>query len=289
MNPEARIGMIGVGKMGGGIARNITRAGVDLLCFDREPGTLATAVADGGERASDVEQILEECDIVMTCVWGRHSVPLYDDILMPGARSGQTFIDHATIPVLDTRRIGHELVEKGARYLDAPISGGRVGADAGSLRIFVGGERSVAQECWPLFEAAGDPEKIVYCGDTGTGQIVKVVQQMAGRLPALAQLEIVQFGVKSGLPIDTIRKALDVEKDGNDPYARLCREVESGEIASRDYEFPEWAYYFQQARAEGFSMPMLEAVYEAVKDGEATVVDGAGRMGPSVWTELMKG
>jgi 3-hydroxyisobutyrate dehydrogenase-like beta-hydroxyacid dehydrogenase len=289
MDPRATtIGLIGLGKMGSGIAANLLRSGFRLLCHDKSPAALTAATAAGAEAAADVAQVLDRCGIVATCVEGRDSMRIADETLIPGCRPGQVFIDHSTVPVPAARRIGAAFKERGADYLDAPISGGREGAARGTLRIFVGGDQAVARACWPLFEAIGDPAKLVYCGPTGAGQIAKVVQQMTVRLPDMARLEVIAFGLRSGLGIDLVMRALDVAPDSADRYALLCRAIETGQVEKLSFEFAEWEYYFEQARAAGFAMPMLEGLYHACKDGELVTEDGAGRREPSVWNQMTR-
>ena len=215
-------------------------------------------------------------------------MPLYEETLVPRCRGNQVFIDHATIPVPAARRIAAALEAKGAQYVAAAISGGQGGAESGRLRMFVGGDKGLVDDCRPLFEAAGNPEKLVYCGSVGMAQTAKVVQQLTGRLPDLARLEVVQFGLKSGLSLDLIRKALGITADSNDPYARLCDAVESGEISEKSYEFSEWEFYLDQAEKVDFTMPIIETLFKLVRNGELKAIDGAGRSEPSVWDELME-
>ncbi len=289
MNPRSEtVGFVGLGKMGGGIAANLLRSGFRLLCHDKRPEAAAACVAAGAEAAKDVAEMVAGCGIVATCVEGRDSIRLAEEALIPGCRKGQVFIDHSTVAVPAARRIGAAFAQRGAHYLDAPISGGREGAARGRLRIFVGGDETVARSCWPLFEAVADPEKVVYCGPTGTGQIAKVVQQLTARLPDMARLEVVNFGLRSGLGMDLIMRALDVTPGSGDRYAALCRAIEGGEAASLSFEFAEWEYYFEQARAAGFRMPMLEGLYEACRRGDLVTEDGAGRPEPSVWDEIAR-
>jgi 3-hydroxyisobutyrate dehydrogenase-like beta-hydroxyacid dehydrogenase len=285
---KEQIGIVGLGQMGGGIARNLVKGGFAVLGYDRMPEAAQGFEKDGGNAAASIEEILEKCAVVLTCVEGKDSMRLADEVLLPSARKGQTFVDHSTVPVPETRRIGGAFLEKGAQYLDAPISGGKGGAAAGTLRMFIGGDRATADECWPLFEAAGNAEKLIYCGPIGYGQATKVVQQLTTRFPNVARLEVLAFGLKTGLDLATIRGALDIERDSNDPYARLCRAIETGDIARSSYEFAEWDYFLQAVRAEGFRMPMLEGMYEYCKNAEKTTADAAHRAEPSIWNELMR-
>jgi 3-hydroxyisobutyrate dehydrogenase-like beta-hydroxyacid dehydrogenase len=175
----------------------------------------------------------------------------------------------------------------GAGYLDAPISGGKGGAEAGTLRVFVGGDEGTAKQCWPLFEAIGNVDKIVYCGPTGMGQVAKVVQQLTVRLPNVARLEVMVFGLRAGLDPEILMRALDVSPDSGDPYARLYRAIQSGKAEDLSFEFAEWEYYLEEAKAQGFRMPMLEGMYEFCKDAEKTTGDALARPEPSIWNELM--
>ena len=286
---DESIGIIGIGSMGGGIARNLISAGFELHCFDRREEAMEPIREFGGIPARGIGQVLDQCKVVITCVLGRQSLRLYDDDLIPGCRRDQVFIDHATIPISDARRIGAALKEQGAQYLEAPISGGSGGSASGTLRIFVGGNERLVEHCRPLFMVIGNPDKFVYCGAFGKGQAAKVVQQLTERLPDLARIEVLHFGLQSGLDIDLIRKALDIKRDSNGPYAALCRALESGRISELSFEFSEWEFYLEQAKTEGFRMPTLEAYYAFVKNGEIKTVDGAGRSEPSVWDELDKG
>ena len=120
------------------------------------------------------------------------------------------------------------------------------------------------------------------------GQIGKVVQQLTGRFPDVARLEVMIFGLRAGLDIDTLMRALDVTPDSSDPYAWLCKLVKSGEIENLSLEYSEWGYYLEEVKASSFRMPMLEAMFEFCKDAEKPVVDALIRPEPSIWNELMK-
>jgi 3-hydroxyisobutyrate dehydrogenase len=152
----------------------------------------------------------------------------------------------------------------------------------------VGGDKVTADQCWPLFEVIGNPDKVVYCGPIGMGQVAKVVQQLTTRFPDVARLEVMAFGLRAGLDLEILMRSLDVSPDSGDPYARLCKAVQDSSIGNFSYEFAEWAYYLEEVRAKGFRMPMLEAMYEFCKDGEKTTADALKRPEPSVWNELMK-
>jgi len=285
---ECSIGIIGLGQMGGGIAANLTRAGYSIIGYDLKADGIQKLVEAGGRGAKSADEIVTGCDIVLTCVEGLNSIQLADAALLPNARTDQIFIDHSTVPAPKTRRIGQTFIEAGAQYLDAPISGGKGGAEAGTLRVFVGGDKATAKYCWPLFETIGNADKIVHCGQIGAGQVAKVVQQLTVRFPDVARLEVMMFGLRSGLDLETLMRALDVSPDSGDPYAKLCRAIKNGNIEKLSFIFSEWAYFLEEAKAQGFRMPMLDAMYEFCKDAEKTTIDALRRPEPSIWNELMK-
>ena len=285
---ECSIGIIGLGQIGGGIAPNLVRAGYSITGYDLKPDAVQRLVDVGGRAAESGEEIVDRCDIISTAVEARDSIKLADTVLLPNARAGQIFIDHSTVPIPETCRIGQAFIEKGCEYLDAPVSGGKGGATSGMLRLFVGGDKTTADRCWPLFQVIGNPDKVVYCGPIGMGQVAKVVQQLTTRFPDVARLEVMAFGLRAGLDLEILMRALDVSPDSGDPYARLCKAFQDGSIGGFSYEFAEWAYYLEEVRAKGFRMPMLEAMYEFCKDGEKTTADALKRPEPSIWNELMK-
>ena len=285
---ENSIGIIGLGQMGNGIAVNLARAGYTITGYDLKADAASKLVAAGGRSAGSADEIVTGCDVVLTCVEGCDSIQLADTILLPNARPDQIFIDHSTVPVHEARRIGQAFIEAGARYLDAPISGGKGGAEAGTLRIFVGGNKATADQCWPLFETTGNIEKVVYCGPIGMGQAAKVVQQLTVRFANVARLEVMTFGLRAGLDLDILMRALDVSPDSGDPYANFYRAIQNDRIEKLSFEYAEWGYYLDAAKAIGFHMPMLEAMYEFCKDAEKTTSDALRRPEPSIWNELMK-
>jgi len=284
---ECAIGIIGLGQMGSGIAANLVNAGYSITGYDLKSDAVRELVDVGGQTAESSDEIAGHCDIVLTCVEGRDSILLADELITK-ARPHQIFIDHSTVTVPETLRIGKAFAEAGCKYLDAPISGGKGGAAAGMLRIFVGGDKTLADQCWPLFMVTGNPDKVVYCGATSMGQAAKVVQQLTTRFPDVARLEVMAFGLRSGLDLETLMRSLDISPDSNDPYARLCRAVESGDIGKFSFEYAEWGYYLEAIRAQGFRLPMLEAMYEFCKEAEKTTADALQRPEPSIWNELMK-
>ncbi len=284
---DCAIGVIGLGQMGAGIAENLLKAGFAVTAHDLRAERVERLVELGGRAVAGSAELVARCDVVLSVVESHAAIELADRVFLPAARPEQIFIDHSTLPVPETRRIAAAYAARGVRFLDAPISGGKVGAAAGSLRLFVGGDRETVDYCWPLFLAVANPQKIVFCGPPGMGQVAKVVQQLTLRLPNLARLEVMMFGLRAGLDEDLLFRALDVDPASGDQYAVLHRAIKNGTIDQISPLVPEWPYYFEECEAQGFHMPMLEGLYEFLKDAPKSVLDSVFRPEPSVWTELM--
>ncbi|MDQ1318508.1 MAG: NAD(P)-dependent oxidoreductase, partial [Candidatus Poribacteria bacterium] len=122
----------------------------------------------------------------------------------------------------------------------------------------------------------------------GMGQVAKVVQQLTGRFPDVARLEVMIFGLRAGLDLETLKRALDVSPDSSDSYAQLYKSIKNGDAEKLSFEFAEWGYYLEEIKAMGFCMPMLEAMYEFCRDAEKTTFDALRRPEPSIWNELMR-
>ena len=269
------------------MAANLLKAGYAVRGYDLKPEAVETLVQAGGTAAADAEQVVRECGMVLTSLVAHAYLEVADHILVPHARKDQLFIDHGTTPAPDTRRLHAAFAAKGAVAIDAPVSGWWTGARDGTLRVFIGGDEPVVQRCWPLFEVIGESTELHYAGPAGMGQVMKVVQQLCHRLPDAAGMEVMAFGVRTGLSLDQTMKALQVDPAGEDPYARLYRAITQGRSDELSCLFGEWTYYLDEARASGFRMPMLEELYQMCERGKRVNRDEQGREGISVWRELL--
>ncbi|MER5932533.1 3-hydroxyisobutyrate dehydrogenase [Streptomyces sp. NPDC002054] len=175
---SATVAFIGLGRMGGPMAANLVKAGHRVLGFDLVPALSAAAAATGVEPAASASAAAGAADVVITMLpAGAQVLALYrEQGLLAAARPGTLFIDCSTIDVADARTAHEAAVAAGHRALDAPVSGGVVGAEAGTLTFMAGGgaeEFAVAQ---PLLAAMG--KKVVHCGSAGAGQAAKICNNM---------------------------------------------------------------------------------------------------------------
>ncbi len=199
-----RIGFIGLGIMGKPMARNLLKAGYPLTVWNRSQPAIEELVGDGASPGSSPEDVAHQSDVIITIVTDSpdvEKVALGPNGIIEGGQPGLVHIDMSTISPAVTRRIASRLAEKGVEMLDAPVSGGDTGAQAGTLSIMVGGKEETFQRCRPIFEVLG--RTIVHCGPNGAGQTVKLCNQIVVALNNLAMCEALVFATKAG--VDTRR------------------------------------------------------------------------------------
>ncbi|MEU8500688.1 3-hydroxyisobutyrate dehydrogenase [Streptomyces lavendulae] len=175
---SSTVAFIGLGHMGGPMAANLVGAGHRVLGFDLVPGLLAAAAAAGVEPTASAAAAAAEADVVITMLpAGRHVLALYaEQGLLAAARPGTLFVDCSTIDVADARAAHEAAVAAGHRALDAPVSGGVVGAEAATLTFMAGGGPGEFAAAGPLLGAMG--KKAVHCGGPGAGQAAKICNNM---------------------------------------------------------------------------------------------------------------
>ncbi|MGF1449462.1 MAG: NAD(P)-dependent oxidoreductase [Opitutales bacterium] len=285
MKPEV-ITFIGLGEMGLAMAVNLVRAGYLVTGVDRSETRVQSFAEAGGRVDGDWESDLKQSDFVMTSVSnGEAFLALARETLLPHARTGQIYVDLGTLSPPDVRELAEAFARKSATLLDVPVSGGPGGAREGSLRMFAGGERAAFTKVRPLLEVLGEPEAIDYCGSSGSGQLMKAVNQLGMGLIQAAALECVAFGINAGLDPEAINRLVG----GDNGWRALIRQVS----AKAQDETAQWVgvkhgqlpYFFREAQARGFPMPLSQALH-AFLDGHPEVIREANRRSPSFWRAL---
>ena len=184
------IAFIGLGIMGGHMARNLVGAGHDVTGFNRHPEPIQELVDAGGKGAESTAEAVKDADVIITMVPDSpdvEDVVLGEDGAYAHAKSGALHIDMSSIRPDVAVSVAEAAREAGLRALDAPVSGGEPGAEEGSLSIMVGGEKSDFDEAKPILDALG--KTVVYVGGTGSGQTVKAANQLivAGTIELVAE------------------------------------------------------------------------------------------------------
>jgi len=207
-----RIGLIGLGIMGKPMARNLLKAGFELVVHNRSQGAVEELTAESKKvtAAKSPKGVAELVDIVITMLPDSpdvRDVVLGENGLLEGMREGSLLIDMSTIAPATTIEIGEALDQRGIHSLDAPVSGGDKGAIAGTLSIMVGGQEADFERARPVFEAVG--KTIILVGDRSAGQVVKACNQIVVALNYAAVSEALVMGARSGVDPEKIIQVLN--------------------------------------------------------------------------------
>jgi 2-hydroxy-3-oxopropionate reductase len=194
-----RIGYIGLGLMGKSMARNILKAGFPLVVHNRSQAAVDELVKEGAEKASSPRDVAKQVDVIFTNLPDSpdvETVVLGPNGILEGAHPGLIYVDNSTIKPAVSRKIAEELSKKGVEALDAPVSGGDVGARNGTLTIMVGGSAESLEKVRPVLQAMG--KTITLVGGPGSGQIAKAANQIMVAAQMVAMGELLIFARKAG-------------------------------------------------------------------------------------------
>jgi len=196
----SRIAFIGLGNMGGPMALNLLKAGHALRVFDLNRPAVAEAVSAGAVAAADAAEAVHDAEVVVSMLpASRHVEGLYlgENGLLGKIPAGALVIDCSTIAPASARKVAGAAGDRGLAMLDAPVSGGTAGAQAGTLTFIVGGPEATLERARPYLQAMG--RNIFHCGDSGAGQVAKLCNNMAlGAIMAVTG-EAIALGVAHGL------------------------------------------------------------------------------------------
>ncbi len=194
------IGFIGLGIMGRPMAGHLLNAGYSLVVLDKNPVPVSELVALGAKSAVSPKEVALQSEIIITMLPDSpdvEAVALDENGIIAGAKAGSVHIDMSSIAPASAVKVAKALGEKGVRCLDAPVSGGQVGAQNAALSIMVGGEKDLFDEMLPIFQGMG--KTITHCGGHGAGQIVKACNQIQVALNIAGMCEALVLGAKAGV------------------------------------------------------------------------------------------
>ena len=204
-----KVGYIGLGLMGKSIARNILKAGFPLVVHNRSRGAVDELVAEGATAASSPREVAAQVDVVFTNLPDTpdvEQVVLGGNGIIEGAHDGLVYVDNSTIKPASARRIAETLAAKNVFALDAPVSGGDIGARNGTLTIMVGGDASALEKVMPVFQAMG--KTVTHVGDPGAGQVAKAANQIMVAAQMVAMGELLVFSKKAGVDPQKVVEAI---------------------------------------------------------------------------------
>jgi 2-hydroxy-3-oxopropionate reductase len=206
---DRRIGLIGLGLMGNPMGHNLLKAGYELTVYNRTMSKTVELAAAGAGVASSPADCARDVDVVISCVSDSpdvEAIALGPHGIIESVRPGMLYIDMSTIAPAVSRRIYDRFKALGCSALDAPVSGGDIGAASGTLSIMVGGDGEAFDRALPILQVLG--KNIVHIGDAGAGQVTKACNQIVVALTVQAVAEALTLAKKSGVDPGKVREAL---------------------------------------------------------------------------------
>jgi 2-hydroxy-3-oxopropionate reductase len=273
------VGFIGLGVMGKPMAKNLIKAGFSLVVHNRSRASVDELVADGARAADSPADVAKQASFVITMLPDTPDVERAltgDNGILAGLKAGAIVIDMSSISPTATERLAALVAARGASMLDAPVSGGEIGAINAALSIMVGGDAGAFERAKPIFEAMGNKERIVHIGKSGAGQVCKICNQIAigGALAGVS--EAFALAKKAGVDASRVRAALL----GGFAASRVL-EVHGERMLNGNYKPGFRTRLYQKdlrlageaAAANGVAMPGTAIVTQHVN---ALVADGGG-------------
>jgi 2-hydroxy-3-oxopropionate reductase len=196
----AKVGFIGLGIMGKPMAKNLLKAGHEVVVFDVVPAGVQEVVAAGAKAAASSKAVAEQCAFIITMVPNSPQVKaaiLGPNGVLEGAKAGSLVVDMSSIDPTVSKEVGVELAKKKVRFVDAPVSGGEPKAIDGSLSIMCGGTKADFDEAFPILKCMG--ASVVLCGAVGAGNVTKLANQIVVALNIAALSEAMVLATKAGV------------------------------------------------------------------------------------------
>lgn len=273
-----KIGFIGLGAMGRGLAGNLVRKRFDVTVWDIAPAAVDAMVAKGAKRVDSIVALARDVDVICTMVPDAPDVKrvaLGDDGIIAGAHEGLIYIDFSTVDPTTSRTVGAALAEKGIRMLDSPVGRGVPEAEAGTVTFMVGGDAATLEEVRPILEAMSS--EIMHIGDLGAGTTIKLVNNyLAAGMVAIIS-EAISFGIKSGVSLEQIIALSDKTGTSNKvlntvlPNKAFKADYTPGfasRLAAKDHRLA-----MSLARDLGIELPVGRAVLDILEACEAEFRD----------------
>jgi 2-hydroxy-3-oxopropionate reductase len=265
----SKLGFIGLGIMGKPMAKNLLKAGYELVVYDIFKESVAELVAAGAKAGSSSKNVAEQTDIVITMLPNSpqvRTVVLGKDGVIEGVKKGQIVVDMSSIAPLASREIAGELSKKGVEMLDAPVSGGQEKAEAGTLAIMVGGKEEVFKKSQSILEVMGGSVNLV--GDIGAGQTTKLANQIIVAINIAAVSEALTFGKTAGVDPEKIFNAIRKGLAGSQCLEDKAPRMFSGQFKPGfkiSLHIKDLTNVFETSRSLHTAMPLTTQVMEMMQ------------------------
>jgi 3-hydroxyisobutyrate dehydrogenase-like beta-hydroxyacid dehydrogenase len=266
------VGFIGLGTMGAPMARNILAKGHRLIVADVQPAAVAALVADGATAAATPGELAVGSEIVITMLPDApdvERVALGPEGIVAGIRPGTIYIDMSTIDPGTTRKVGAAIAKKGAAMIDSPVGKTADAAVAGTLTLMVGGASEIIARCRPVLDCMGTD--FFYCGELGSGQTMKLINNLLATAVSEASIEALVAGVKSGLTLETMMSVFRTTMAWNNalaialPKRPLAGDFNPGfmmKLAHKDCRLA-----LQMVEGLGVAAPVGHAAFASLEEG----------------------
>ena len=269
-----RIGMIGLGNMGAGMARNIRAARFDLMVYDVREEAMAALERAGASRGHSPADVAAAVDVVLTSLPGPDqvaSVTVGAQGVLEGIRSDTVLVETSTSRPTLIREVARRFAAKGAHVLDAPVSGGKEGAENRNLAVMVGGRREIFDRVRPVLDAIGD--KVFYAGAIGAGSVAKLVHNMIGHSIRQALAEGLTLGVKAGVEAEALWECVRRGAVGRMHYlhealpATMFRDTYTPAAFTLELALKDLSLATELAREVEVPVPVAGLVEQMVREG----------------------
>jgi 3-hydroxyisobutyrate dehydrogenase len=275
-----KIGFIGTGVMGGGMVRNLLKAGYSVNIYNRTKAKAEPLIQEGAVWKDSVSALTKSSDVIITIVGypkDVEAVYLGENGILANAKEGSVVIDMTTSSPLLAQKIYEEAKAKGIAALDAPVSGGDVGAKNGTLSIMVGGDEAAFQRVRPIFEAMG--KNIVYQGKAGSGQHTKMANQIAIASNMLGVCEALAYGERAGLDMEKMLQSISTGAAGSFSLSNLGPRMLKGDFAPGFYVkhfIKDMTIALESAKQMGLLTPGLALAKERYEELAAMGEENSG-------------
>ncbi|MFM9873978.1 MAG: NAD(P)-dependent oxidoreductase [Fimbriimonadaceae bacterium] len=275
---EPTIGFLGLGTMGAPMAGHLASNGYNTLVWNRSPGKDSLPISKGATLASSPKEIAESCSIICLCLGRTEDVAEIVNRLLPSCKPGAIIVDHSTIAPAGAREIAEVCKSHGVEFIDAPITGGSMGAQNGTLTIFCGGTTDAFNKVQSVLESYG--RRIAHVGPSGQGQMMKMANQIAVGAALLGLSESLAFAHKAGLDLVTTRELLSTGAAGSWAFDNYGPKILSGDHTpgfSVKNQRKDFGYCQESAAELGITIPgtdlvdrLLSELTDAGREEEAT-------------------
>ncbi len=275
---SAKVGFIGLGTMGAPMAGHLASAGHSTLVWNRTPGKDSLPLSKGATRAESPEEIAKVCSVICLCLGRTEDVAEIVIQILPHCQPGTIIVDHSTIAPVGARQIAETCKPHQVDFVDAPITGGSMGAQNGTLTIFCGGTSDAFNRIEPILQSYG--KRIAHVGESGQGQMMKMANQIAVGAALLGLSESLAFAHKAGLDLATTRELLSTGAAGSWAFDNYGPKILSGDHTpgfSVKNQRKDFGYCQESAATLGLSIPgtdlvdnLLAHLTEAGREEDAT-------------------